>query len=89
MKCRQQIVLHYNAILVENHKCKSGRVADPKLSLVEHLLQLETISMIDHLKQHFDVCCLKMTILSCNIYHVFLSALVYKEGHHARLKQRL
>ena len=48
MKCRQQIVLHYNAILVENHECKSGRVADPKLSLVEHLLQLKTISMIDH-----------------------------------------
>ena len=30
-----------------------------------------------------------MTALSCSIYHKFLKALVYKEGHHANLSQRL
>ena len=28
-----------------------------------------------------------MTILSCSTYHISLKALVYKEGHHARLDQ--
>ena len=41
------------------------------------------------LRTTFDVCCLKMTALSCNIYHIFLKALVYEEDHHARLNQRL
>ena len=41
------------------------------------------------LKRPFDVYCLKMTILSCSNYHIFLKALVYKEGQHARLDQRL
>ena len=36
-------------------KNKQGRVATLKLSLVEHLLQLETISMIDHWERPSDV----------------------------------
>ena len=59
------------------------------MSLVEHLLQLETISMIDHREQPSDVCYLKMTVLSCSIYHKLLKALVYKEGRHAKLNQML
>ena len=30
-----------------------------------------------------------MNVLKCNIYHKFLKALVYKEGHHAKPGQRL
>ena len=29
-----------------------------------------------------------MTVLSCSNYHIFLKALVYKEGHHASIKGR-
>ena len=89
VKCCQQIVLHYNAILVANYSCKYRRVVGLKMSLVEHLLQLETISMIDHWEQPSDVCYLKMTVLSCSIYHKLLKALVYKEGHHTKLNQKL
>ena len=59
------------------------------MSLVEHLLQLETISMIDHCEQPSDVCYLKMTVLSYSTYHKLLKALVYKEGYHTKLNQRL
>ena len=56
---------------------------------MEHLLQLETISMIDDWEEPSDACCLKwLTVLDCSIYHKFLNASVYKEGHHAKLDQR-
>ena len=30
-----------------------------------------------------------MTVLNCGFYHKFLKAIVYKEGHHVKLDQRL
>ena len=42
------------------------------MSLVEHLLQLETIAMIDHWEGLSDVCCLRMTVLNCSIDHKLL-----------------
>ena len=81
--------MHYNASLAANHWFKQKRTGCPKLRLVEHLLQLYTISMIDHWEQPSDVCCLKMTALNCSIYHKFLKALVYKKDHHAKSGQRL
>ena len=81
--------MHYNASLAANHWFKQERTGCPKLRLVEHLLQLYTISMIDHWEQPSDVCCLKMTALNCSIYHKFLKALVYKKDHHAKSGQRL
>ena len=81
-----QFFLYYNAIVVTNQLCKQWR---SKLSLMQHQLQLETISKIDHWERPSDVCCLKMTVLNCSIYHRFLKALVYKKGHYTKLNQRL
>ena len=78
-----------NAILEANHWCKQGRVAEPKLSLVEHLLKPETILMIDQWERPSDVCCLKMTVVNCSIYQKLLKVLVYKKDHHAKLDQIL
>ena len=70
---------------VSSNKWKQGRVVGTKLSFVKHLLQLETILMTDHWEWSSDVCYLKMAVLSCSIYHMFLKILVYEEGHHAKL----